>query len=294
VSASEAFVAGERIAKLSVMTLTVIGLLEIVVGRLSRSLGLTADGITSMFDALVSLIVWLGLHFSRRRPDERFHFGYHKVETLSALIVSISMIGVAVYVIFISYLAFLNPKPIEYPAVALLTLIFAGVFSMYRAFQMRSVAKRYGLLSLRTDANNSIKDATASFVIFGSVLGSSLGVRELDAVGGMIIAIYILGVAYVAIKESSLILLDACESPEIISVLVAALKTVNGVQEVSSIKLRPSGPYLTGIVSIFVEGSVTISSTEKMQRMILEIMSAIIEPVGEITVVFRARPRAWA
>ena len=286
--ASEPLVTGERIAKVSVVTLLVIGFAELLVGRLTLSLGLTADGVTSMLDALISLIVWLGLHFSRRRPDARFHFGYHKVETLSSLIVSISMIGIAVYIIFVSYMTFLNPKPIAYPFVALVTLLSAGIVSMYRAFQMRTVAKKYHLLSLRTDANNSIKDATASFVIFGSVLGASLGLHELDAIGGMIIAVYILGVAYVAMKEASLILLDACESPEIASVLARALKTVPGVRDIHSIKLRLSGPYLTGVVAVVVDGSESVTTTEVMRKKILDIIATVIDPLGEVAVVFRS------
>ena len=284
----EPLVAGERIAKLSVLTLLIIGVIELLVGRLSLSLGLTADGVTSLFDALVSLIVWLGLHFSRRRPDARFHFGYQKVETLAAFIVAISMIGVAIYIIFVSYLTFLSPRPISYPSIAMVTLLLAGVASMYRAFQMRTVAKKYGLLSLRTDANNSIKDATASFVIFVSILGSSLGFLELDALGGIIIGIYILGVAYVTIKEASLILLDACESAEITSVLAAALKTLSGISGIASIKLRPSGRYLTGVVTVMVDGSETVADTERLRKEIRDVISRILEPVEDIIVVFRA------
>jgi cation diffusion facilitator family transporter len=281
-------VAGERIAKLSVLTLLIIGAVELMVGRLSLSLGLTADGVTSLFDALISLIVWLGLHFSRRRPDARFHFGYQKVETLAAFMVAISMIGVAVYIIFVSYLAFLTPRSISYPSIALVTLLLAGVVSMYRAFQMRTIAKKYGFLSLRADANNSIKDATASFVIFVSVLGSSLGFLELDAIGGIIIGVYILGVAYVAIKEASLILLDVCESPEITSGLAAALKTLPGINGILSIKLRPSGRYLTGVVTVMVDGSETVASTERLRIEIRDVVSRVLEPVEDITVVFRA------
>ena len=284
----EPFSAGESIAKLSVLTLLVIGIVEITVGDLTQSVGLAADGVTSLLDALVSLIVWLGLHFSRRRPDERFHFGYHKVETFSALIVSLSMIVIASYIIFVSYLTFLNPRAIVYPALALVTLSVAGILSMYRALQMRAVAKKYGLLSLRTDANNSIKDATASFVIFASVLGASIGIRELDAVGGMIIGVYILGVAYVAVKEASLILVDACESSEITSVLKGALKTIPGVQDIASIKLRPSGPHLTGVVAVIVDGSETVLQTEDLSRKILEVMSTIIDTLGEVSIVFRS------
>lgn len=287
-ASAEAFQAGERIAKLSVLTLVSIGLVELSVGFWTGSLGLKADGVDSISDSIISLIVWLGLHYSRRRPDARFHFGYQKVESLSALIVSFGMVGLASYIMFHSYLTFLNPTVIVYPYVALVTLLGCGTISMYRAIQMRRIANKYALLSLRTDANNSIKDGTASFVVFASVLGSFLGIRQLDAVSGMIIALYIFGVAYIAFRESSLILLDACESPELISALEASLKTVEGIRRVTSIRLRPSGQYLTGIIAVLVEGSRTVAETENLRRKLLEIVSAVIEPVGEIAVVFRS------
>ena len=288
---SKAFEAGEHIAKLSVLTLLGIGVVAIAVGLFTKSVGVVADGIDSISDAAISLIVWLGLHYSRRRPDDRFHFGYHKVESLSALIVSVAMVAVATYILYHSYITFLNPRELQYPILALVTLLGAGTISLYRAFQMRSIANKYGLLSLRIDAKNSIKDSTASFVVFANVLGASLGIHQLDAVGGMTISFYIFGVAYVAIKESSLILLDACESPEMTSVLAAALKTVDGVQSVASIKLRPAGPFLVGIISVIVDGSETVARAEHMRKRILDIISTIIEPVGEITVVFRPASR---
>jgi cation diffusion facilitator family transporter len=284
----EAFEAGERIAKLSVLTLLTLGVVEIGVGTWTRSLGLSADGVDSLLDSFISLIVWIGLHYSRRRPDARFHFGYHKVESFGALLASLGMMGIASYILYHSYLTFLNPREILYPHVALATLLVAGTISMYRAFQMRRIATNYRLLSLRTDANNSIKDATASFVVFVSVLGASFGILELDAVGSMIIAVYILGVAYVAIRESSLILLDAFESPEITSVLAGALKTVDGVRGVSSIRLRPSGPYVIGIISVLVDGSLTVARTEQLRRRLLEVVAAIVEPIGELVIVFRS------
>src|SRR5208282_1182842 len=106
---SERFEAGEWIARISVFTLLFMGILELIVGRVTGSLGLVADGVNSLLDSLVSLIVWVGLHYSRRRPDARFHFGYHKVETLSAFMVAISMVAIGCYVIILSYLTFLNP-----------------------------------------------------------------------------------------------------------------------------------------------------------------------------------------
>ena len=288
-SSARAFDIGEKIAKLSVLTLLGIGVAELIVGFWTGSLGLKADGVDSLSDSVISLIVWVGLHYSRRRPDARFHFGYHKVESLSALVVSFATVGVAMYIMYNAYRTFLNPTTIAYPIIALVTLAVCGSISAYRAFQMRAIAKKSGLLSLRTDANNSIKDATGTVVVFVSIIGASLGIHVLDAVGGMIISIYILGVAYVAIRESSLILLDACESPEMSAVLAGALKTVEGIEEVGNIRLRPSGPYLTGIISVLVDGHRTIAETEQLRRKLLEVVSAIIDPVGEISIVFRPK-----
>src|SRR5208337_2336601 len=105
--------------ELSVITLISIGLVELTIGFLTGSLGLKADGADSISDSVISLIVWLGLHYSRRRPDARFHFGYQKVESLSALIVSIGMVVLAAYVMFHAYATFLNPGEIAYPYLAL-------------------------------------------------------------------------------------------------------------------------------------------------------------------------------
>jgi cation diffusion facilitator family transporter len=285
---TDSFSSGERIAKLSVITLLGIGIVQIPMGIWTGSLGLSADGVDSICDSVISLIVWVGLHFSRRRPDARFHFGYHKVESLSALMLSIGMIAIGGYILYHSYRIFLRPTPISYPLPALLTLLVAGIISMYRAFQMRGVARRSGLLSIRTDAYNSIKDGSSSFVVFVAVLSETVfGIHELDAVAGMIIALYIFAVAYVAIRESTLTLLDACESPEITHELTRALQTVDEVRTVSSIRLRPSGPFLTGIVIVHVDDSMTVAKTEQIRKRILEIIRTVVEPMGDVTVVFR-------
>ena len=74
-----------------------------------------------------------------------------------------------------------------------------------------------------------------------------------------------------------------------VAAVAGALKTIDGVKDVGSIKLRPSGPYMTGIISVFVDGNRTISEADQLRRRILEIVAAIIEPVGEISVVFRPK-----
>jgi len=92
-----------------------LGIIEIAAGGLTGSIGLTADGIDSMSDALVSFLVWLGLKISRRTPDERFHFGYYKIESFVAFVGAIALIGIAGAIFYRSYQSFLDPSPSTFP-----------------------------------------------------------------------------------------------------------------------------------------------------------------------------------
>ena len=74
---NEGLIAGQKIAKISVITLLSIGVVEIITGQISGSVVATADGIDSLSDAMISLIVLIGLRIAHRPADRNFPFGYH-------------------------------------------------------------------------------------------------------------------------------------------------------------------------------------------------------------------------
>jgi cation diffusion facilitator family transporter len=213
---NEGLVAGQRIAKISVVTLVSIGIVEIIMGQISGSVVATADGIDSLSDAMISFIVLIGLRIAHKPADKKFPFGYQKVESFAALIAAIGMVAIGGYILYHSYEALMNPREIHQPILTMIVLAAAGAISLHRAFQMNSIANKYNLLSLKTDAKNSIKDGSASVIGFVSVLiASQFGFLQMDAIGGMIIAGYIFSVSYVSLKQSSLILVDSWQNPRI-------------------------------------------------------------------------------
>ena len=250
---------GERIAKVSVWTLLALGLAEIASSLLSGSVALLADGIDSISDAGVSFFVWTGLRFVRRKPSRRFQYGYYKVESFTAFVTGIVLIPISAYILLRSYRAFLSPVPLRLPLLALVALVAAGLGSLYRALQMRLVANKYNILSLNLDANNSIKDTTSSFVAFGSVLLSTIGVYHADAIGGMLVAVYILTVAYVTIRESSLVLLDEFHEPELSKKIESLIRSHEHVKGIRELRLRRAGPFIVGSLEVEVDGTITLS-----------------------------------
>ncbi len=249
---------GERIAKISVYTLLILGIVELIFSQISGSISLFADGVGSVSDATISFFVWTGLRFARKTPSRRFPYGYYKVESLTALLAALSLVGVSVFILIRSYRGLLNPERIELPYLAMLILAAAGLISLYRALQMRQIARRYNILSLKVDASNSIRDAASSFIALGSVAGASIGLLELDAIGGILIALYVLTVSYVALRESSLILVDAFHEPELTREIESIIRSNKHVRGISALRLRRAGPFIIGALEIIVDGDMTV------------------------------------
>ncbi|HZY47656.1 MAG TPA: cation diffusion facilitator family transporter [Candidatus Bathyarchaeia archaeon] len=267
------FATGERIAQLSVWTLLTLGVIEVVFSTVTGSVALFADGIDSLSDASVSFFVWTGLHFARRRPSKKFPFGYYKVESLTALLAALILVIAASFIFLKSYRALLNPKPLSLPVAALVVLLVTGLVSLYRALQMRRVALRFKILSLNVDAKNSIKDASSSFVAFVSVLLTTLGFHEgADAIGGMLIAFYILTVAYVALRESSLVLLDAFHDPELTKEIESVIHSHRQVRGIKELRLRRAGPFIIGVLEVVVDGEMTV---RQMHDVVTELENSI-------------------
>jgi cation diffusion facilitator family transporter len=272
---NEGILAGQKIARISVVTLIGIGIAELVTGQVSGSVVATADGIDSLSDAMISFIVLLGLRIAHRPADRKFHFGYHKVESLAAMMAAIGMIIIGCVIFYHSYEALIHPREIKQPIFTMIVLAAAGAISLHRAFQMRIIANKYDLLSLKTDAKNSIKDGSASVIGFFSVLiASQFGFLQMDAIGGMIIAGYIFSVSYISLKQSSLILVDAWQNPKVTELVkrIVEERFKHENIRVRSVLLRSSGMVAQAEVHMEIDGNKPLTDVELLS---IEIEMAI-------------------
>ena len=285
---SEGLNAGQKIAKISVITLVAIGIVEIAMGNISGSIVATADGIDSLSDAMISLIVFVGLYLANRPANKKFPFGYYKVESFAALIAAIGMVAIGAFILFHSYESLVSPHKIEQPILTMTVLAAAGAVSLHRALQMRKIARKYDLLSLKTDAKNSIKDGSASIIGFVSVLvASQFGFLQMDAIGGMIIAGYIFSVAYFSLKQSSLILVDAWQNPGTSDKVKQLIETRFQMQHVNvrSVFLRPTGMMAHAEVHLEVDGDRKLADIESLSFQIQNLIRSRFRLIDRISVI---------
>lgn len=261
---------GKRIAKISIGIFAAIGTVELIFGIISGSIALTADSAHTFTDALVSAITLFGLRVSQRAPDGRFHFGYHKVETFSAAVSALIMVVVGIFIIYRSYVAFISPEPLTAHFPAMATALTASIVFLFLGLIKRKSARRINSKALNFDAFNTLKSSAASFSAFLGISLSYFGFFQIDAIAGIIISGFIFVVAYITIKESSLILLDACACN--IDTLESVKRLVEKVEGVKAddIRLRSTGPFVTGDLIIKIDGKITINELENITHKILK------------------------
>ena len=274
----------ERIVLISAIVLVLIGVVEIIVSYFTNSVGLMADGIDSMSDSVISFMVWFGLRISRRTADNKFNFGYYRVETLVSMMVAMLMIVMSLYIFYNAYLRLRNPVEIYYPFIGMVTLIAGGLTSFYLAIIKNRLAKKYNLLSVKADAKASIKDWTSSFVILAGVFLSYLGFKWGDALGALIVAVYIISIAITTIKAASLILIDGFNNPELVRDISKIIRKYPTVK-LKDLKLRISGPYITGEISLSVDNEMRVHKAFTIKNKIKNEIMGKIEGIKDLTII---------
>jgi len=277
----------ETIALVTTVSLVSLGILQIILGEtISRSVSLIANGFDCIGDGFVSGIVWGGLRFFKKPADQRFHFGYYKLENLASIAATIVMFLLAGYIILRSYNQLVNPEEVQLPFIGALVASIAGFIALGLGVYKIIKSKTSGMSSVKLDAVNTIKDGTTSFLTVVALILSSYGYTIADSIIGFIIAGLIVTIGFAAIKEAGYMLIDACDGDCLMyGVLIKTYaERVKGVQSAQVVRLRRTGPVIQGELEIMVPGEMTVSELNQIQLEIIRISTEKISELERLTI----------
>jgi cation diffusion facilitator family transporter len=277
----------ETIAAVTTISLVGLGILQVILGeKISQSVALIANGYDCIGDGFVSGIVWAGLRFFKKPADQRFHFGYYKLENLASIAATIVMFLLAGYIVLRSYNQLINPQEIQLPFVGVIVASIAGLVAISLGLYKIIKYKTTHMSSVKLDAFNTIKDGTTSFLTVVALLLSSVGYHAADSIIGFIIAGVIVTIGFAAIKEAGYMLVDACDGDCLMYGLL--IKTyaerVPGVEAAQVVRLRRTGPVIQGELEITVPGDMTVSELTRIQSEIIKISTEKISELERLTI----------
>jgi cation diffusion facilitator family transporter len=208
------------------------------------------------------------------------------MENLASGLAAIVMIGLAILIIFRSYNQLINPHPIDTPIIGAIIAFLAAIIALFIGIYKYIKSKNSKLSSVKLEAFNTIKDGAASSLTVVALILSSQGIYIADGIAGLIISIIIVFIGFAAIKESSSILIDACDS-ECIDISYSIKKIAEEFKEVKSahvVRLRKTGPVFQGDMEVEVSEDMTIKEFNIIKNKIMDRIKYIFPEIERVTI----------
>lgn len=216
----------------------VVTLAKLVVGSLTSSIAMIADGFHSLTDSAANIVGLVAISVARQPPDEDHPYGHRRFETLAALVIGAMLAMVALEVLK-SCLDRLRSG--GEPEVSLTSFIVMGA-TMAISWWVSRWEKRQGHEHsselLEADSEHTRSDVFTSLAVVGSLIAAGMGFPELDLVAALLITLIIGHAAFRIVKDNTMVLADtALVVPERIREVATE---IDGVLSVHKIRSRGS------------------------------------------------------
>ena len=177
---------------------------------ISHSKSLLTDSFESLANFIITIVVLVSLKMASRRADEKFPYGYGKVEFLASGIVNMLLMIAAIVYIFISFSEMVMVGPEKPPGLIAIVAAVISIIVNYIAFSYgRCVGEKLGSSAILANARINLADIGTSVAVIVAVVGSNLGLSQLDHIAAIVICIIIIKVTLDGVKKAIRGLMDA-------------------------------------------------------------------------------------
>lgn len=255
--------------KWSFIGLMITAVLQIFIVSISGSVALLADTIHNFGDASTAIPLAIAFSLARRKPSKSFSYGYGRVEDLAGIIIVLLILFSAAVAGYESVNRFLNPQPVEHLQAVVAAAIIGCIGNEVVAQFRMKVGKEIGSAALIADGYHARVDGFTSLAVLIGAIGIWLGYPIIDPIIGMLITISILKIVLDSSKLVFTRLLDGVE-PEVIDKVKNITESVEGVCEVTDLRVRWIGHRLHAEINASVAPSLSVGEGHEIANAIRE------------------------
>lgn len=242
----------------------VLTALKIGIGLAAGSASLVADGVHSLSDLAGDVGVLLALRASRRPPDRDHPYGHQHYETLGALGVSLLLVVTGVLLGREAIDRIVAGTAVRPEAPALAMAAASVVIKEAMARYTDSAARLNHSPALRTNAAHHRSDALSSVAAVVGIGGAMAGLEFLDPAAALLISLLILKMGWELLRDNALIVLETMPDEEFVSDVRRTAATVDGVEQVTRLRIRPRGSVYSVDISIAVNPGISVEQGHRI------------------------------
>jgi cation diffusion facilitator family transporter len=266
-------------ALLSVVAAFLITILKLATGILTGSLGMISESAHSGIDLIAAAITLFSVQVSDRPADEDHNYGHGKVESLSAFVETVLMLGSSIWIVYeaVRRIVFHEHLTLALNIWPFLVLGLSIAVDFTRARNLSKVAAAYNSEALAADAMHFGTDIWSSVAVLIGLSASALGehfhstrLELADPIAALIVSVIILKVSWSLARGTIDNLLDATPAQGTESGgqtrrnLIRDLAAIDGVLSVNRLRTRRSGSSYFADVTLAMPRALTFQRSEQI------------------------------
>ena len=251
------------IARLSIISNTLLIIMKLTVGLISGSVSIISETIHSSMDLVAAIIAFLSVKVSDNPPDSRHPYGHGKIENISGVIEALLIFAAAAWIIFEAVTKLFGDRiELESIGIGSVVMFVSAIVNFIVSRRLYKVARETHSVALEADALHLKTDVYTSLgVAIGLGLIMVTEINWLDPVVAIFVAIFIIRESYHLLERAFTPLLDTAWSDNEINELE---KTLNRL-EVSyhDLRTRLAGNYRFIDLHIQIPENVSVGSAHQ-------------------------------
>ena len=244
--------------KWSFVGLAATAMLQLFVVFISGSVALLADTIHNFGDAATAIPLAIAFWFARKKPSERFTFGYGRVEDLAGVAIVLTILASAIIAGYESIERLLHPQDISYLWAVMAASIIGFLGNEAVAVFRIRIGREINSAALIADGYHARVDGWTSLAVLFGAVGVWLGYPLADPIMGLLITAAIFGIVIQSGKSIFFRMLDGAD-PQVIEEIRHTAEHVPQVKEVTEVRARWLGHRLHAEMNIAVDPQLTIA-----------------------------------
>jgi len=220
----------------------ILVVIKLIVGIISGSVAVMASAIDSGLDLAVSLFNLFAVSNAEKPADKTFNYGRGKIEAIAAVIEGVVITLSGFFIFYEAIQKILHQEPVTHLSASIIVMVISLIMTGALVLFLNYVANITQNMVIKSDALHYKTDLLSN----GSILVSLIVIYFtdfylIDAILGILIAIYIVYSAFELIQDGVLVLLDVSLNEDIVAKIKEVIQNEPGVNDYHWLRTRKAG-----------------------------------------------------
>jgi cation diffusion facilitator family transporter len=254
----------KSVTNLGIAVNTVLFALKLLVGLLTGSIALIADGVHSLSDMATDLAVLIGVHFGSKEPDQQHPYGHGRAETFSAGFIALFLVLVGSAMVYYAAIEIAGGKVASAHPAVLVVAVFSIVAKelLYRA--TRKIAVRSHSSALYANAWHHRSDALSSVAVLIGFISLKFGFNYGDRIAAIAVGLMIILVAVRIAGDCLSELTESSVDQDTIERIKRIIDTNNRIHQWHKLRTRTVGREVFLDLHILVDPDLNVSAAHEI------------------------------